>query len=151
MSRPPLPPLRDDIEALIRGIVIQPACDDIPPANSLDDYGTTHPDLQRVPTLFALRERWVRALLASRETPMVKNVGIRLACYLDVRSGRCDPSYDGVARELGGVSRATVKRSVRRLECEGWVDVERRGGACGKTNNFTLRVPVRGEVQSCDP
>jgi hypothetical protein len=147
MSRPPLP---DDIEALIAGVALQAPDENLAPsASSPDDYGTMLPELQERPTLFLHREQWVLALLGSRETLMTRVIGIRFAYYLDVRSGRCDPAYGSVARELG-VPRPSVMRAVSRLEDGGWLEVERHGGAGGRTNNFSLKMPVRCESQNYD-
>jgi hypothetical protein len=117
----------------------------IPPAMSPEEYGTTLLELRDRPTLLWHREQWMVALLASTETSTTKMIGSRLALYLNVRSGRLDPSYDGVVRDLGGsVSRETVKRAVHRLEMEGWISVQRvrRGGR--KRNEYTLVLHASG-------
>jgi hypothetical protein len=147
MPNPSLPP---EIEALISGSAIQsPAGGDaaplIPPAKSPEEYGVTLPELRENPTLLFHREQWMLALLASSETSTAKMVGSRLALYLNVRSGRLDPSYDGIVRDLGGsVSRETVKRAVHQLEGQGWISVQRvrRGGR--KRNEYTLVLRVSG-------
>jgi hypothetical protein len=151
----PQSPLPSEIEALISGGPIQPpdgvdAVPLIPPAMSPEEYGTTLPELREYPTLFLLRERWIHALLASAEKPMIKNVGVRLALYLNVRSGRCDPSYRRIACDLGNVSRNSVLRAVARLKIVGWIDVQQGGNGRSKTNNFELKMLLGDESQSCE-
>ncbi len=83
------------------------------------------------------RDAWMRALLASDEHETVKLIGLRLALYLNIQSGRCDPSYDGIARDIGGVSKDTATRAAKTLEAHGWVSIDRAVGR-GRTNSFTL-------------
>jgi hypothetical protein len=141
VSRSPLPP---DIEALISGGPIQPQISGdaallIPSAMSPEEYGTTLPELRDRPTLLFHRDQWTLALLASRETMTVKAIGARLALYLDVRSGRCDPSYPGIVCGMGGtVSKVTVKRAVHRLESAGWITVNRTRRDGKSRNEYTL-------------
>jgi hypothetical protein len=141
--RDDLPPLPPDIEALISGVA-QLTVDYIPPANSPDDYGTTHPGLRTSPTLFLMRERWMRSLLASGETPTFKMIGICLAMHLNVASGRCDPSHKRIAGQVGGISRSTVIRALASLRNAGWIDVPETSRGRGKTSNFSLKLPGTG-------
>ncbi len=101
-------------------------------------------------TTLADRDRWMKAILASEEIDNVQRVALRLALYLNLKTGRCDPSYDGLARNLGlaprhhnrpprsnTITARTVMRAVERLEAKGWIAVERAVGR-GRTNRFAL-------------
>jgi hypothetical protein len=94
------------------------------------------------PSAFVMRENWEKALLASSESLAVKVVAWRIAKFFNVASGRCDPSYEGIVRDLGGtMSKRTVMRSVARLEETGWVGVQRSMNGRGRTNRLTLLLP----------
>ena len=108
---------------------------------------------------FGLRERdmWMKALLASTERNTANIVGQRLAMYLNIATGRCNPSYAGVARDLGNISERTVIRTIAALEESGWIKIERTaggrksGGRHGNTNCFAFRFPPLRVTSECHP
>src|SRR5262245_11045940 len=100
-------------------------------------------------TTLKQRDDWLKALLASGEHETTKLIGVRLALYLNIASGRCDPSYGGIARDLGGhskhrrrrgISKDTATRQIQLLEAHGWISIARVVGR-SRTNSFTLLLP----------
>ena len=90
------------------------------------------------------REAWSRAVIADDLSPNTKLIGWRLALYLNFRTGRCNPSYQTLAREVRITERSAI-RAVRALEDAGWLVVERSGGGpYSKTNNFKLTMRMTG-------
>ena len=100
------------------------------------------------------REAWSRAVIADDLSPNTKLIGWRLALYLNFRTGRCNPSYQTLAREVRITERSAI-RAVRALEDAGWLVVERSGGGPYsknkqlQTNDANDRgdssvIPVRG-------
>lgn len=87
----------------------------------------------------AARDAWLIALLgASGLSDTAKLVGSRIALYLNLRDGRCDPSKQRLASSLGlGVR--TVDRAVIALVDAGWVTVATSKGR--KTHNYALIRP----------
>ncbi len=98
-------------------------------------------------TTLQQRDDWVKALLASGEHETRQRVGIRLALFLNIKTGRLDPSYAGISKALGGKpAEQAVMRAVKKLEERGWIQVTRTGGGRkdrrrGNTNSFALLPP----------
>lgn len=100
-------------------------------------------------TTFKHREDWMKAILASTEHHTVQRVALRLALYLNIKTGRCDPSYPTLVRDLGGrISERTVIRVIATLEAHSWIERDRRSG---KTNQFMLLPPPPGVTPRCHP
>jgi hypothetical protein len=96
-------------------------------------------------TAVSLRDRdaWMRAILASGEHETVQRVGLRIALYIHMQTGRCNPACATIARDLGGIAERTVQRAIKTLEQHGWIRVERTSGGRqdgrrGNTNDFVL-------------
>jgi hypothetical protein len=80
---------------------------------------------------------WVRKDRDSRMTPTAKTVTTTLIECLNFDNGRCDPSHQFLADEIG-ISRRQVERLVPKIEAAGWIEVTRRG--CKETNSYRFRV-----------
>ena len=71
---------------------------------------------------------WINKTVIQEYTPKVGPIGITVYCFLAsmVNSGqRCFPSQKYIAEKLG-CSRATVSRTLKRLESNGLIRIERR-------------------------
>lgn len=82
---------------------------------------------------------WARKDRHQAMTKTAKAVLAQLVDCLNFDSGRCDPSQQTIADELG-MSLRSVERAVRSLVSAGWVAIARRGMMT--TNFYRLRVPV---------
>ncbi len=71
--------------------------------------------------------------------PAAKLVLLRLALFHNVKTGRCDPSYIGLAAGAG-VSERTAIRAVAEAEHKGLVAIE-RGNGRGNRNQFRFLMP----------
>jgi hypothetical protein len=65
-------------------------------------------------------------------------LGNRVALHFNCKTGRCDPGYDTLAKEMGKSER-TVERHVTLLVDTGWLQ-RKRGGRDVKVS-FTLCIP----------
>jgi Helix-turn-helix domain len=65
-------------------------------------------------------------------------LGNRIALHFNCKTGRCDPGYDTLAKEMG-TSERTVERHVKLLVDAGWFR-RKRGGRDDKVS-FTLCIP----------
>ncbi|MCA0342871.1 MAG: hypothetical protein LCH99_24475 [Proteobacteria bacterium] len=81
--------------------------------------------------------KWVRKDRHSDMTSSAKQMVYFLLDSLNFETGRCDPSHQAIADELGLCVR-TVERMSQRIRC--WVEVTRRGKTT--TNFYRLRVSV---------
>jgi hypothetical protein len=68
--------------------------------------------------------------------PAAKIVLLRLALYRNVKTGRCDPSYVGLATGAG-VSERTAMRAIAEAKRKGLIAIE-RGNGRGNRNQFRL-------------
>jgi hypothetical protein len=81
--------------------------------------------------------RWMQAVLADPTlTPTQKVVLIRLALHLNLKSGRCDPSIESLAKGAAVKPRA-VQAAVARAQKLGRLS-RHEGGGRGNTNSYTL-------------
>ena len=87
---------------------------------------------------FKQRDDWMRALLRSDLPPVAKNVGTRLALYLNVETGRLDPLQFSLAKELGTTER-NVRRGIAALVEAGWIAKTRRG--LKRFDSYSLKRP----------
>ena len=62
----------------------------------------------------------------------------RIALHHNCKTGRCDPGYDTLAKEMGTTPR-NVMRGIKLLEDAGWLQ-RKRGGRDDKVS-FTLCIP----------
>ncbi|MGY3117898.1 hypothetical protein ACVWXQ_001835 [Bradyrhizobium sp. S3.14.4] len=74
-----------------------------------------------------------------------KLIAMRLALYINVTSGRCDPAVPTLASGTDA-SKSTVLRAIREMEAAGWLEVTRsRGGrsidGIGYTHSFVFLDP----------
>src|SRR5262245_32032229 len=94
---------------------------------------------------FKERDAWMRSLAASDGLSVFsKLVGIRLSLHLNCETGRCNPAYGTLARELGLRQKRSVIAAVAALEQGGWLLVKRsRGGAYTNSNSYKLNQPER--------
>jgi hypothetical protein len=92
---------------------------------------------------FTARDRLMRGVAADRVlSPTARLVAVRVALFLNCKTGRCDPSYGTLAREIG-ISERSAIRAIAALEARGWVAVERSaGGRRDNTNQFHLFTPA---------
>jgi hypothetical protein len=99
-------------------------------------------------TVKSLRDRdaWMCGLLADRTlSPVARNVGLRVALFLNIKSGRCDPSYGVIAHAIG-VHRTSAIRAIDALVSRGWLAVNRSRG--WHRNSFRL---IFGPVETVAP
>jgi hypothetical protein len=101
---------------------------------------TSTTQLAASPKTFLERDDWIRAILASDLPDAAVRVAIRLALYLRVNTGRCDPSYPILAAE-SHVSERSVYRLVDLLERKGWIGLQRTRGR-GRSNQYALLKPA---------
>ena len=87
---------------------------------------------------FKQRDDWMRALLRTDLSPVAKNVGTRLALYLNVDTGRLDPLQFSLAKELGTTER-NVRRGIAALVEAGWIAKTRRG--LKRSDSYSLKRP----------
>jgi hypothetical protein len=111
---------------------------------------------ERDATTLKQRDDWMKAILGSPEHATLKLVACRLALYVNIKTGRCDPSYRTLARDVG-VSERSAMRATADLEAGSWIKVERTaggvraGGQRGNTNKFVLLPPPERVTQVCHP
>jgi biotin operon repressor len=102
-----------------------------------------HP--QHSPTTFAARDAWMRAVVAVTDlSEGARLAAVRLALFLRVTTGRCDPGYERLADVLG-ISERSVFRRIAELERAGWIVIDRKDGR-GKLSQFRLVTPVAERV-----
>ena len=89
---------------------------------------------------FKARDDWLRALAGAELSAMTRLIGMRLGLHLNCNTGRCDPSYAGLACEIG-TSRSGAIRAIAALEASGWIEVDRHGGGRHRRNDFQLITP----------
>ncbi|KRR14529.1 helix-turn-helix domain-containing protein [Bradyrhizobium valentinum] len=90
------------------------------------------------PSTFLERDEWMRAVLASDLPRVAVCVAVAIGLHLNVKTGRCDPSFAGIAT-ASHVSERTVYRLVSLLEHSGWIALQRTGGR--QRNQYTLLNP----------
>jgi hypothetical protein len=91
----------------------------------------------------------MEAILATDNfTDADKNILIRLAFHLNMKTGRCDPS---VARLAAGAnkSKRAVQKTLRNAEMAGWI-ARVVGGGRGKTNSHRLLLPHSGAAANAE-
>jgi hypothetical protein len=92
------------------------------------------------------RDNWIRQLLASEMPPIAKVVGTRLALYLNMETGRLDPTQFAIAKDTGTTDR-NVRRGIAKLVARGWLAKTRRGSE--RSDFYRLKTPRPDEsVQS---
>src|SRR5262245_54893765 len=96
----------------------------------------TPEQLASSPKTFKERDDWMRAVLASDLPDAAARLAVRIALYLQVTTGRCNPSYATLAAE-SHVAERSVYRLVALLEHRGWIAVQRTGGR-GNAYNYVL-------------
>ena len=87
---------------------------------------------------FKQRDDWMRAVLYTDLSDKAKNVGLRLALYLNIETGRLDPLQYTIAKELRASERA-VRRAIADLVASGWISKTRRGSE--KSDSYRLNHP----------
>jgi hypothetical protein len=80
-------------------------------------------DLPRQVTTLKDREGFRRALAASNLSRAALKVVLQMSCHFNGSTGRCDPGYDTLAKEVGLPLR-TVERAAAELRDGGWIMVE---------------------------
>lgn len=70
---------------------------------------------------FLARDNWMRAVLTdNRLSHQARNSLVRVALYLNIESGRCDPSYEAIASALGCSRRTAIRWIGEGITC-GWL------------------------------
>jgi hypothetical protein len=112
---------------------------------------TAAPDHAREVRDFTSRDRWIRGAAADPTlSPIARLVAVRLGLFLNCKTGRCDPSYGTLGREIS-ISERSAIRAVAALEARGWIEVDRNaGGRRDNTNQFRLLTPA-GRVTPVSP
>jgi hypothetical protein len=84
--------------------------------------------------------KWMRGVAADRDiTVLQRYVLINLSLYRNGNTGRCDPSYDTIASDIG-VDRRSVIRAVAFGVRRGWLAQATRRGPT--SNSFAFTFPV---------
>jgi hypothetical protein len=104
------------------------------PRDFLDKYRRAHADLTSSKAEFLT---WARKDRDRRMTRTAKVLLSYLVDCVNFDSGRCDPSQQTIADEIGVCTR-TVERVIKQLSAAGWLEVYRRGKTA--TNFYQLRV-----------
>jgi hypothetical protein len=87
------------------------------------------------------RDRWMCALAAASDlSTMAIRLTLRLCVSFNCKTGRCDPGYRTLAKDMA-VSERSVFRAIAELEAGGWIAVDRTGGDNTRNNQFTLLIP----------
>jgi hypothetical protein len=84
---------------------------------------------------FKDRDDWMRAINASSLPHTARCLAFGIALHLNIKTGRCDPSYDLLVKEVG-ISKRSIVRLVALLKRVGWLGVKRGGD--GHTNSYVL-------------
>jgi hypothetical protein len=85
------------------------------------------------------RDQFICAILTRDVLPLLEvRVAVRLGIFFNCKTGKCDPGYDTLARELG-ISRRTLFRAIARLKADGWIAIQRVGG--DEHVQFSLFIP----------
>jgi hypothetical protein len=89
---------------------------------------------------FQERDLYVKALLAVTSLGAVdKLVLTRLAYYVNLKTGRCNPATETLARDIGTHERS-VRRKLAQLEAAGWLNADRTRGRV--SNQYALTIPA---------
>lgn len=99
------------------------------PADVREDYATQRKHFTAAKAEYCL---WVRRDRDSRMNRTAKQILVAILDCLNFETGRCDPSHQYLADELG-MSVRTVERTIPRIAASGWLTVIRRGRT---TTNF---------------
>ena len=85
---------------------------------------------------------WMRGVAEDRELSFTARlIGLRLALHRNADTGKCNPSYQKLADEIG-VYRGTALRAVQLMVKRGWLaDPDSSGG---RSNNFVFLLPASG-------
>lgn len=121
---------------------------------------TTIQDVEQIRKSFTYRPElslvfnWKRALRHSRLPFAARAVGVFLQEYGDSDGRNIRPGHDALAEDAGCDER-TVRRALKRLEADAWIEVDRRFKAAGRgpkaTNVYRLCIPdaiLRGGTES---
>ena len=79
---------------------------------------------------------------------MARLVAVRIAEFLNIETGSCDPAYETLAEEIG-IHRSSAIRAVAALGERGWLIVERSGGRHSNTFRLDLRNIDVAESPTC--
>ncbi len=96
------------------------------------------------------RDRWICAILTHHDlmTPLELRVAVRLGIFFNCTTGRCDPGYARLAKELC-IPPRSARRCVAALVERGFVGRdEGAGGSHDQKRNFSLFMPARGPVST---
>jgi len=104
------------------------------PADLREEYQRRHAEFTQSKAEFLV---WLRKDRDSRMNKTAKEITRFLVESLNFDTGRCDPSEQTIADEVG-VSLRTVERMVPRVVASGWMEVTRRGKTT--TNFYRFRV-----------
>ena len=100
------------------------------------------------PSTFKDRDAWIRALLAAKMPDAAARLAIAIAMDLNVKSGRCDPSYARQSK-ASGIPERTAYRLVALLEQMGWIAVQRTRGRL--RNQYFLVLNPANKVAGLNP
>jgi hypothetical protein len=95
------------------------------------------------PTTWLARDDFIKAVLASDLPDKAARVLVRLVMYLNIDSGRIDPSYKKLA-ESSGVKERSVYRILPLLESLAWIRIERSDGRL--SNQYVLNTAIQTAV-----
>jgi hypothetical protein len=95
------------------------------------------------PRTFAVRDRWLRAVIASDLPHVAARVAVRIALHLRVDTGQCNPSHKALA-DGARVSERSVYRWIDLLESAGWIEIERASGLANQYVLLTTATSVAG-------
>lgn len=94
------------------------------------------------------RARWQEALLrTSSLDPTTRLVGALIGLRLNMETGWCWPSHRKIAEEVG-CSERTSKRSVARLQADGWIICQVGGGKDANRYSIDWQRWLGGEVRA---
>jgi hypothetical protein len=83
--------------------------------------------------------RWMEAVLAHPAlTSAQKTILVRLALYLNIKSGRCDPSIESIAAAVG-VQKRAVQMAITTAQALGLL-TRHEGGGRSRTNNYSFHL-----------
>ena len=91
------------------------------------------------PSTFKDRDAWIRALLAAKLPDAAARLAIAIAMDLNVKTGRCDPSYAGLSK-TSGIPERSAYRLIALLEGLKWLAIQRTRGRL--RNQYFLRNPA---------
>lgn len=107
------------------------------PKGLAQEYKSVHAEFTKAKGEYRM---WIRRDRDSRMRGQAKAIASYILDCLNCDTGRCDPSHQTIADELG-ISLRTVERTVPKIRDSGWFQVTRRGKTT--SNFYSFRVSVQ--------